>query len=484
MGKRRAERKPGKSRAPSGDGTSARKKKKPQRSVAEDDFFDGASSEEENAAREEEVADDGEDLEETVHEKKVRLAKAYLEKLKAKAAEEEEDQGDEEVGEDERQGRRDSVVADLLRQEQLEESGKIQRKIASRLLLPEVPSEGNLLIRKHRLSVTALALTEDEKWGFSGSKDGLLLQWDVETGKCFRYERPKPEKSAEAGKKPSSSRILALAVDSSGRYLASGGPDRSVHLWDVRTQAHIQAFPGHRGAITSLAFRQGTTQLFSGSSDRTLKLWSAEDRSYMDTLFGHQSELVSVDCLRQERVLSAGRDRTLRLWKVPEETQLVFRGYTASIESCCCITNGEFLSGADDGSVALWSALRKKPVYIAKSAHGPKVEEHRNGETSLPASCGAIEAWVGAVATCRGSDLVASGAGDGKIQLWSVEDGNKSLKPLHTLPAKGFVNALAFARSGRFLLAGVGQEPRLGRWARNSQAKNGVLVHKLELASL
>lgn len=54
----------------------------------------------------------------------------------------------------------------------------------------------------------------------------------------------------------------------------------------------------------------------SSSLDRSIKLWSVEDRSYIDTLFGHQSDVIAIDCLRQERVLSAGRDRTLRYWKV------------------------------------------------------------------------------------------------------------------------------------------------------------------------
>mgnify|MGYP000609653020 CR=1 FL=1 len=58
----------------------------------------------------------------------------------------------------------------------------------------------------------------------------------------------------------------------------------------------------------------------SASFDRTIKLWSVEDRSYIDTLYGHQSEVLSIDCLRQERVLSAGRDRTLRIWKVNQNT--------------------------------------------------------------------------------------------------------------------------------------------------------------------
>jgi hypothetical protein len=78
----------------------------------------------------------------------------------------------------------------------------------------------------------------------------------------------------------------------------------------------VQAFNGHRGAVTGLAFRQGTQQLMSSSLDRTIKLWSVEDRSYIDTLYGHQSDVIAIDCLRQERILTAGRDRTLRLWKV------------------------------------------------------------------------------------------------------------------------------------------------------------------------
>jgi WD40 repeat protein len=77
-----------------------------------------------------------------------------------------------------------------------------------------------------------------------------------------------------------------------------------------------QAFPGHRGPVSSLVFREGSTELFSGSFDRTVKIWNVEDRTYMNTLFGHQSEVLSIDCLRKERVLAAGRDRSMQLFKV------------------------------------------------------------------------------------------------------------------------------------------------------------------------
>lgn len=78
----------------------------------------------------------------------------------------------------------------------------------------------------------------------------------------------------------------------------------------------MQAFPGHKGPVSCLTFRQGTAELFSGSFDRSIKIWNAEDRTYISTLFGHQSEVLTIDSLRKERVLTVGRDRTMHLWKV------------------------------------------------------------------------------------------------------------------------------------------------------------------------
>lgn len=77
-----------------------------------------------------------------------------------------------------------------------------------------------------------------------------------------------------------------------------------------------QAFPGHQGPVSCLTFRQGTSELFSGSFDRTIKMWNSEDRAYINTLFGHQSEVLTIDCLRKERVITVGRDRTMQLFKV------------------------------------------------------------------------------------------------------------------------------------------------------------------------
>ena len=82
----------------------------------------------------------------------------------------------------------------------------------------------------------------------------------------------------------------------------------------------------HRVCVLGLAFRRMNSQLFSSSADRSVKVWDTESRSYIETLFGHQDAVQSVDANTRERVISAGgRDNTIRIFKVPEETQLIYR---------------------------------------------------------------------------------------------------------------------------------------------------------------
>lgn len=69
--------------------------------------------------------------------------------------------------------------------------------------------------------------------------------------------------------------------------------------------------------------------LYSGSSDRTLQLFDLSPgvMGYVETLFGHQDSVTGLDSLKGDTAVSSGgRDRTVRFWKIADETQLVFRG--------------------------------------------------------------------------------------------------------------------------------------------------------------
>lgn len=44
--------------------------------------------------------------------------------------------------------------------------------------------------------------------------------------------------------------ILALAVSSDGKYLASGGRDRTLYVWDSESLTLIKALKSHRDTIS------------------------------------------------------------------------------------------------------------------------------------------------------------------------------------------------------------------------------------------
>ena len=215
--------------------------------------------------------------------------------------------------------------------------------------------------------------------------------------------------------------------------------------------------------------------------DRSIKLWSGSALAYVDSLFGHQQEALCIDASRNERLVTGGMDRSVRFWKIPEESQLVFRARSMVTESVAFVTQSQWVSGDQDGCVCLYTNTQKKPTATIRGAH-PRNPPEADAPGCADSQCAE---WVTSVAAARGTDLVASGAGNGVIRLWRAagepgKGGVTGLSPVGAIAARGFVNAIALGVGGRVLFAGIGQEPRTGRWARDKAARNGVLVHVLD----
>ena len=88
-----------------------------------DDFVDrnGEEEDEDVALEDTETADD----------KRLKLAKAYLDKIR-EITKDQDEENEEDEDEEGRRGKRDSLVAEILQQEQLEESSRVQHLLASR----------------------------------------------------------------------------------------------------------------------------------------------------------------------------------------------------------------------------------------------------------------------------------------------------------------------------------------------------------------
>jgi ribosomal RNA-processing protein 9 len=389
---------------------------------------------------------------ETPEEKRVRMARELLSKLQSAlpgmgGVEEEEADGDEPALD---------PVSRELHQGLLRDEGRLRRSVVRALDPSQVSS--TVCSRAHRFSLTCIALSDAEDVCFTGSKDMTVLKWDVETGKKLGALRA----GSDSGKSAHLDHVLALALSSDGRYLASGGRDRLVRVWDVRADTLVDTFQGHLDAVSCLAFRRGTHTLFSGSHDRSVRQWSVDEMAYVDSLYGHQAEINGLDCLYRERAVTCSMDRTVRFWKVPEESQLLLQGqHEASIDAVKMLDEVHFVSGGQDGNLALWHTSKKRPCAMLRGVHGGK--------------------WISALAALANSEVLASGSWDGAVRLWRADLASRSLdpQPLGRLELPGFCNGLAFGKSGQVLAVAGGQEHRLGRWYKEELGSNRLTLFRI-----
>eukprot|EP00730_Choanoeca_flexa_P016448 TRINITY_DN7770_c0_g1_i2.p1 TRINITY_DN7770_c0_g1~~TRINITY_DN7770_c0_g1_i2.p1 ORF type:complete len:498 (+),score=92.46 TRINITY_DN7770_c0_g1_i2:96-1589(+) len=390
-----------------------------------------------------------EEVQETAAEKRLRMAKELVARLEAEEAELAED---EELSGD--------MVAQRLRENMQEQRGVLRRNLAENLFGHVIADDGIITTAGHRLPLTCVALASDGDTFATGSKDGCLIKWNRHAGlKLHHWKR----KSKSAPFQPGHvGAVLCVTISSDQQYMASGGADGLVHVWNYASGEHVKAFRGHRGPINGLVFRLSSLQLFSASDDRTVKVWSLSEMTYVETLYGHQEGVLAIDALHRERAVSCGgRDNSLRLWKIVEESQLVYTAKVGvSMDCLAMLSEIHYVSGDQSGSLLLWDMNRKKPCYVLRNAHGE-------------------DSWICSIATVPYSDLVASGGSDGTIRLWQIVDKLKGLKLVMTLEAPGYVNGLKFAADGSLLVAALGKEHRLGRWDVLGSARNQCRVFNL-----
>ena len=65
--------------------------------------------------------------------------------------------------------------------------------------------------------------------------------------------------------------------------------------------------------------------------------------------YGHQAEIMAIDALKKERAVSSSRDKSVHVWKVLEESQLLFKTHTASVDCVSMFNEEHFVSGSEDG---------------------------------------------------------------------------------------------------------------------------------------
>jgi WD40 repeat protein len=260
-------------------------------------------------------------------------------------------------------------------------------------------------------------------------------------GRCWAQEAK--ERAALVGH---TDNVLSLAFSPDGQTLASGGMDRTVKLWDVKTGKQRATLRGHTGWVVCLAFCPDGKLLASADPEDTVRLWDMPPGRERDYRIKQAGQILSVAFSPDGRTLAVGGSPAgisavlkgqLRLWDVATGKERLALQGLAGVWSVAFSPDGQTLAVGDD----------ETSVKLCDLASG-KVRARLEGH----------QQWVNSVAFAADGKLLASGSEDRMVLLWDMPAGKLRAR----LRAPSLVTSIAFAGGKPLLACGsVGRAVRL-----------------------
>ncbi|TBU45168.1 WD40 repeat-like protein [Dichomitus squalens] len=137
--------------------------------------------------------------------------------------------------------------------------------------------------------------------------------------------------------------------------VVSGGCDKELRVWDVKSGYCIYILRGHTSTIRCLKVLHGRPIAVSGSRDRTLRVWDVQRGRLLRVLEGHTQSVRCLDACGS-RVVSGSYDCTCRVWDVDTGACLhVLRGHFHQIYTVA-FDGVRIASGGLDTTVRVWDA--------------------------------------------------------------------------------------------------------------------------------
>lgn len=268
-------------------------------------------------------------------------------------------------------------------------------------------------LKGHEGAVNCVAFSPDGKFLASGGEDELVKIWNLET-----LENTLTLRGHFKG-------IKALVYSNQGDRLFSAG-DRSIRVWS-KDGTEEKVLTGHTTFLWSLNISKDDNYLISGSFDRQFHIWDFHKTDESIEVDGHKKSVLAVNFSPDGKYMVSGSlDKTIKLWDFKtKEIIKTFEGHSDNIYEIKFLPNSKyFISASRDKTIRLWSVEKGE---IVKTYPG-----HKNGIVSIDIS--------------PDGNLLLSSSFDGEIKLWDISNANNLYT--YEIPQQA-VNCVRFSPDGK-----------------------------------
>jgi WD40 repeat protein/serine/threonine protein kinase len=168
--------------------------------------------------------------------------------------------------------------------------------------------------------------------------------------------------------------VTDVAISPNQQFVASVSRDRSLKIWDMQTGNLQHSLIGHRGDVQTVVFSPDSQIIASGGLDFEVVLWDAINGVELRRLTGHTANVLDVNFSPDGKYLiSASRDRSAILWDV-ETGEIVrrFEGHTTSVQSAEIGQPNQdhvqsLATASGDGEIILWNMTTGEMIHRIKA---------------------------------------------------------------------------------------------------------------------